>query len=104
MAHQNRRLHSVAPPYHGRLHKCWAWRQLAAQVMREEPTCRLQLARCTGVSECVDHIVPLQQHPELLLERSNCQGACNNCNYDKGSTPMALLREPKALSFFTSGE
>ena len=85
------------------MRKTYAWRKLSQQVVREEPTCRLRLSRCTGVSTSADHIVSAQAHPELFFERSNCQGACSNCNNDKGSRRMSDLHAPKALSFFNIG-
>ncbi len=36
-------------------------RKLRARVLREEPTCRLRLPGCTGVSTTVDHIQPQSQ-------------------------------------------
>lgn len=56
------------------------WRKVRAQVIEEEPTCRLRLdARCTVISTTADHIVPLKYGGDPL-DRANLQGACGHCN------------------------
>lgn len=68
-----------------------AWRKLRAQVIREEPTCRLRLAGCTGLSTTGDHIIPVSARPDLRYVRANVQGACASCNYKRGHTPIGML-------------
>lgn len=52
-----------------------AWRALRAQVLREEPTCRL----CPAVSVDVHHIVPIARGGERL-DRSNLMSLCRACH------------------------
>ena len=81
----------------------WASRKLRAQVLREEPLCRIGLPGCTKISTQVDHILPWAQRPDLALVRANLQGACASCNMAKGSSPPGVLRaalERPALRFF----
>lgn len=70
-----------------------AWRNLRDRVVSEEPTCRLRFPDiCTTVSTTADHIEPVEQRPELALERTNLRGACRPCNRARGTTPNAALR------------
>ena len=63
-----------------------AWRKLRAAVIREEPTCRIQIpGLCTGVSDCADHIVPRSKNPTLTMVRSNLRGSCTPCNMALGN-------------------
>ena len=77
-----------------------AARRLRDQVIREEPTCRLRLDGCTGLSTTVDHIIARSKRPDLVLVRSNLQGACAKCNYKRGRDPIEELRPAPALSYF----
>lgn len=83
----------------------YAWRKLRAQVVREEPTCRLGFPRiCTVVSTTADHILPVSERPDLALVRSNCRGSCRPCNDARRTVPdEALLlgaQGSEALSIF----
>lgn len=81
-----------------------AWRNLRDQVVREEPLCRLRIAGvCLTKSTTADHIIPVAERPDLAMERSNHQGACQPCNEARGNLPMAALASPgppAALAFF----
>lgn len=82
-----------------------AWRKLRDQVVREEPTCWLQLPGiCTAASTTADHVQPVKARPDLALVRSNLRGACEPCNRARGNTPVESLRlvqdQPPALSIF----
>ena len=81
--------------------KTRAGRKLRAEVLRQEPTCRLRLPGCTRISTHVDHIIPRSQRPDLALVRSNCQGACAPCNYKRGSNTLEAVQTPRALGYFT---
>jgi|SRR5262245_5285225 len=66
------------------------WRRLRDKVLREEPTCRVRLPGvCTHISTTVNHIVPKAVAPDLVMERSNCQGACKPCNLALGKKSRA---------------
>lgn len=59
----------------------WAWRKLKASVIEEEPTCQIAFPWCcTHVSRTVDHIIPRRNRPDLIMDRSNLQGACRPCH------------------------
>lgn len=81
-----------------------AWRRLVAQVVREEPTCWLQLDGCTGASTTGDHVIPVTDRPDLALVRANVHGACSSCNYRRGNLPITALATdrdtPAALAVF----
>lgn len=69
------------------------WRRLRAQVIAEEPNCRIGItAVCTGVSDTADHIVPRSLRPDLMFERSNLRGACHACNSSLGNGGIARSR------------
>jgi 5-methylcytosine-specific restriction endonuclease McrA len=73
-----------------------AWRVLRNRVIREEPTCRLKLDVCTGLSETADHIVPRSQAPRLTYVRSNLRGVCHACNRKRGDNPTTPPALPPA--------
>jgi 5-methylcytosine-specific restriction endonuclease McrA len=81
----------------------WAWRQLAARVITEEPICWLQLDdQCTIRSTTADHIIPVIDCPELQLERANLRGACHHCNSTRGARPVEQIHAepPTVVDFF----
>lgn len=63
---------------------------LRAQVMREEPTCRL----CGAPSKIADHIIPLGQHG--LDVRENLQGLCASCSGTKSAREGNAARVARA--------
>lgn len=81
-----------------------AWRKLRDQVIREEPLCWLQFPDiCTKVSTTGDHVLSVEDRPDLALVRSNVHGACWPCNRRRGSVPIAMLNltgKSSALSVF----
>lgn len=79
-----------------------AWRTLRAQVIREEPLCRIQIPEvCTKVSTQADHIIPVALRPDLAMVRANLQGACGPCNRYKGAAGLPVSGAPgPALGFF----
>ena len=80
-----------------------AWRRLAAQVAREEPTCWLRLDGCTTKGTTADHVIPITERPDLGMDRANLRGACQPCNTKRSNKPAATLRpstRPAALRFF----
>lgn len=56
------------------------WRAIRAQVLLEEPVCRI----CGLPSSEADHIVPLKFGGDPFA-RENLQGACKHCNSSKGA-------------------
>jgi len=61
--------------------------RIRAQVLREEPLCRMCLAKGrTTASEEVDHIIPLED--DGTDDRENLQGLCADCHKVKhGAMP-----------------
>ena len=84
---------------------CWAWRSLAAKVVREEMVCRhCRRKGRTKKAVVADHIIPLKRRPDLLLSRRNIQALCSECHRQKtarehlqvvGSTPLKGRRRNK---------
>lgn len=58
-----------------------AWPRLRAEVLREEPRCRLGLPGCTVVSTEVDHILPRSAGGSDV--RGNLRGVCAACHRRK---------------------
>ena len=80
-----------------------AWRKLRAQVLAEEPLCRIRIdGTCTTISTQADHIIPIALRPDLAMVRANIQGACAPCNRYKGSSGITAesSRHAEALAFF----
>ena len=62
------------------------WERLRAQVLREEPTCRM-----CGAPACeVDHIVPVSD--DGTSERSNLRSLCRECHWRKSGAVYTLPR------------
>ena len=76
------------------------WQRLRAQVMREEPLCRICLKGSASVRPRVepavevDHIAPVTLAPELRLTRSNLQPLCKSCHRRKTIMEQTPLRKP----------
>ncbi len=69
------------------------WRRLVALVRSEEPNCWLcgQPIDHTAKprsrwSFSVDHIIPVDERPDLIYERSNVHAAHYGCNSSRGAT------------------
>lgn len=81
----------------------YAWQQLAAKVIKEEPLCWLRLPGCTRLSTTADHVLTVKHRPDLALERANLRGACRSCNSRRGDRPASdftTTRKPRALEIF----
>ena len=53
------------------------WRLLRDQVLSEEPFCR----ECRSpFADQVDHIVSIEERPDLAFERTNLQRLCLDCH------------------------
>ena len=58
-----------------------AWKKLRKMHMRYEPLCRSCMAMGRIVEgEVVDHIVMVQERPDLAFEISNLQTLCSTCH------------------------
>jgi 5-methylcytosine-specific restriction endonuclease McrA len=76
------------------------WRTLRDRVLFEQPFCQLKLDGCTLRADCVDHIIPRSERPELWDVRSNLQAACTNCNLRRGTRRLGDAQPARALAFF----
>lgn len=61
-----------------RLYRSRAWRNFAAQVRADEPTCR----SCDAPTQVVDHIVAIADGGHVW-DRTNIQGLCRPCHNTK---------------------
>jgi len=66
------------------------WRRVRAQVLREEPTCRM----CGAPSTEADHIIPLQAGGDPY-DRANLQGLCKTHNASKGARIGVQQYQPR---------
>lgn len=90
---EGRRRHVWVPYLSGTSTSTSRWRRLRAQVIAEEPNCRIGItAVCTGVSDTADHIIPRSLRPDLMFDRSNLRGACHACNSSLGNGGIARSR------------
>jgi 5-methylcytosine-specific restriction endonuclease McrA len=75
------------------------WRNLVAQVVKEEPMCRLQIPGvCTRWSQTANHRLPRSRYPHLTFVRSNLEGACCACNMALGNRSLQRVRAEKAAA------
>ena len=59
------------------------WEVLRKSKLATDPVCEIRLL-CQGeVATEVDHIIPIEQRPDLRLEWSNLQSCCKRCNVAK---------------------
>jgi hypothetical protein len=86
------------------------WRLLAARVRAEEPSCRYcgkELLYDVPIGHpdrgTVDHIIPLDERPDLALDRDNVCGACHACNSAKGNRTPEQWRAAQQGTTAVSG-
>jgi 5-methylcytosine-specific restriction endonuclease McrA len=77
-----RRRYDEARPEHHRFYASLEWRHLAAEVRAAATRCHWCLKPTTRL--VADHVIPLDQRPDLALERSNLVAACLACNTRRG--------------------
>jgi 5-methylcytosine-specific restriction endonuclease McrA len=71
----------MRPEFHT-LYQTSAWKRLSAEV-------RAGATRCTWCLKptrrlVADHVIPLEQRPDLALDRSNLVPSCLPCNTRRG--------------------
>src|ERR1051326_279119 len=60
-----------------------AHRKLRAAKLAADPICQIQ-THCQGaVATEIDHIIEIEQRPDLRLDWSNIQSSCKACNVAK---------------------
>jgi len=68
------------------------WQKLRAIKIEQDPLCQIK-THCDGtVATEVDHIIPIEDRPDLRLEWSNLQSACKACNSAKRDREMPTER------------
>lgn len=63
------------------------WTNLSEAYRPEHPLCVPCLSRgIVKPAQCVDHIIPVECCPGLVLDWDNCQSSCTRCNIKKRFT------------------
>lgn len=79
-------------PERHKLYRTWAWRQLAREVTKGATRCTWCLRPTTKL--VADHVIPLEQRPDLALDRANVVPACTGCNTKRGRNARLPDLEP----------
>jgi 5-methylcytosine-specific restriction endonuclease McrA len=69
-------------PAHHALYSTTAWRKLSAEVRAGATRCHWCLKPTRRLA--ADHVIPVDQRPDLALERSNLVPSCIPCNTRRG--------------------
>lgn len=75
-------LYDRTRPAHHALYRTQEWRRLSADVRADARRCHWCLKPTRRL--VADHVLPLDQRPDLALERSNLVAACVPCNTRRG--------------------
>lgn len=78
-----RAYNAARPELHG-FYATPAWRKLSAEIRASAPGGRCHWCLKPTRRLVADHIVPLDQRPDLALERSNLVASCIPCNTRRG--------------------
>lgn len=74
------------------------WRAFRLTILgRDRYRCTIQLAGCTTLADCVDHIQPLSKGG-AKYDPSNCRAACKHCNTSRGDSGLITQPEPRPVS------
>jgi hypothetical protein len=76
------RLYAEARPAHHALYATPEWRRLSAEVRAGVSRCHWCLKSTRRL--VADHVLPIDQRPDLALDRTNCVPACFGCNTKRG--------------------
>ena len=76
------RLYDQNRPERHNLYRTTAWRRLSALVRASATRCHWCLKPTRKL--VADHVIPLDQRPDLALESSNLVPACVPCNTRRG--------------------
>lgn len=72
---------ATRPEFHT-LYQTSAWKRLSAEVRADATRCHWCLKPTRRL--IADHVIPLEQRPDLALVRSNLVAACFGCNTRRG--------------------
>jgi hypothetical protein len=82
-------------PAHHALYATAGWRRLSAEVRASASRCHWCLKPTRRL--VADHVIPLDQRPDLALDRANLVAACVPCNTRRGrNARLPDLSEPVA--------
>ena len=74
------------------------WQDLRAAYLAAHGVCQIR-THCIGAPATeVDHIVPIDERPDLRLECSNLQSACKSCNAAKAQKGVRGQKRPPAAA------
>jgi 5-methylcytosine-specific restriction endonuclease McrA len=89
------RLYDQARPAHHALYQTAEWRRLSAEVRADATRCHWCLKPTPRL--VADHVQPLDQRPDLALDRANLVASCVPCNTSRG-------RNAKLPDLVTAGD
>jgi 5-methylcytosine-specific restriction endonuclease McrA len=93
---QWRRQYDQFRPAHHAVYSTAAWRRLSAEVRGSATRCHWCLKPEPMRRLVADHVIPLEQRPDLALERSNLVPSCVPCNTRRGRNARLPDREASA--------
>jgi 5-methylcytosine-specific restriction endonuclease McrA len=81
-------------PEHHALYRTAEWRRLSAEVRASATRCHWCLKPTRRL--VADHVIPLDQRPDLALDRANLTAACIPCNTRRGrNAKLPDLEQPR---------
>lgn len=84
-------------PAHHALYATAAWKRLSAEVRAGANRCHWCLKPTRRL--VADHVIPLEERPDLALDRGNLVASCVPCNTRRGRNaklPAELIPDPAA--------
>lgn len=75
-------VYDATRPAHHALYSTAAWRRLSAEVRSDAARCHWCLKPTKRL--VADHVIPVDQRPDLALDRSNLVPSCVSCNTRRG--------------------
>ncbi|MBA3234963.1 MAG: HNH endonuclease [Chloroflexi bacterium] len=91
---QRSQIYNASRPQHHALYATSAWKRLSAEVRAGATRCHWCLKPTTRL--VADHIIPLDERPDLALEQTNLVPSCVPCNTRRGRN--AKLPDPRAVA------
>ncbi len=76
------RVYDQTPPEHHALYRTAEWRRMSREVRASATRCHWCLRPTRRL--VADHVEPLDQRPDLALDRSNLVASCVPCNTRRG--------------------
>jgi 5-methylcytosine-specific restriction endonuclease McrA len=75
-------IYNASRPQHHAFYATSAWRRLSLEVRKGATRCHWCLKPTRKL--VADHVIPLEDRPDLALERSNLVASCVPCNTRRG--------------------